>query len=77
MQRKKNTGKAKRELPKGKDENIYLPYGKKAYIVQGVGLLLGIIGFIFVALGDITFSVISMVLGLVILIPVGLWMKGA
>ena len=57
-------------------ENIYLPYGKKAYMVQGAGLLLGIIGFILTGLGDITFSVICMVVGLVFLLPIGLWMKG-
>lgn len=60
-----------------KEKNIYLPYGKKAYMVQGLGLLLGIIGFILVGLGDITISVISMVLGLVIILPIGLWMKGS
>ncbi len=59
-----------------KRENIYLPYGKKAYLVQGIGLLLGLLGFILTGLGDITFSVILMVLGLVVILPIGLWMKG-
>ncbi len=56
--------------------NIYLPYGKKAYVVQGIGLLLGLLGFVLTGLGDITYSVICLVLGLVILLPIGLWMKG-
>ncbi|GEM_PF-4306779 len=56
--------------------NIYLPYGKKAYFVQGAGLLLGILGFVLTGMGDITYSVIFMVLGLVVLLPIGLWMKG-
>ncbi len=66
----------RKKVAKEQKENIYLPYGKKAYIVQGVGILLGIIGFILTGLGDITFSVIFMVVGLVFLLPVGLWMKG-
>ncbi len=59
-----------------KKTNIYLPYGKKAYVVQGIGLLMGIIGFVLTGLGDITFSVIFLVLGLVVILPIGLWMKG-
>ena len=59
-----------------KKESIYLPYGKRAYIVQGVGLLMGLIGFVLTGLGDITLSVIFMVLGLVVILPIGLWMRG-
>jgi len=48
---------------------------KKNYIVSGAGLLLGIIGFVLVGLGEITISVILLVLGFVILLPVGLYIK--
>lgn len=58
---------------KGKVE---LPYNKKAYLVQGLGVILGVLGLVLTGLGDITFSVIFMVLGFVILLPIGLWMKG-
>ncbi len=68
------TQKEKKEAVREKPER--LPYGKNAYIVQAIGLVVGIIGFVLVGIGEITISVILLVLGFVILLPVGLWMRG-
>lgn len=62
-------GKVEKKAPKK------VALGRKNYIVSGAGLLLGIIGFVLVGLGEITISVILLVLGFVILLPVGLYIK--
>ncbi|HHF53209.1 MAG TPA: hypothetical protein ENL43_02455 [candidate division WOR-3 bacterium] len=65
-------------MKKGKPEkkaSKRVALSKKNYIISGAGLLLGIIGFVLVGLGEITISVILLVLGFVILLPVGLYIK--
>ncbi len=52
-----------------------LPYKKENYILLLTGLVSALIGFIFLFLGDKTFSVIFMVLGYLVLIPLGLLLK--
>jgi len=63
----------KRKVEKKAAKRVIL--GKKNYIVSGAGLLVGIMGFVLVGLGEITISVILLVLGFVILLPVGLYIK--
>lgn len=50
-----------------------LPYGRKNYILFGIGLFLAFIGFIFLMMGDTFWSPILMVLGYVVLIPISLY----
>jgi len=47
-------------------------FGKKNYIILGAGLLLVVIGFLFLAGGDITLSPILLVLGYCVIIPLGI-----
>jgi hypothetical protein len=47
-------------------------FGRKNYIVLGVGLAIIVIGFLFLAGGDITISPILLVLGYCVIIPLGI-----
>jgi hypothetical protein len=47
-------------------------FGKKNYMILGAGILLIIIGFLFLAGGDITISPILLVLGYCVVIPLGI-----
>jgi xanthine/uracil permease len=47
-------------------------FDKRNYIILGVGVLLIILGFVFLAGGDITISPILLVLGYCIIIPLGI-----
>lgn len=53
----------------------FLPYTVKNFVLIGAGILSAVIGFIFLAVGDKTFSVIFMVIGYFILIPLGIILK--
>jgi uncharacterized membrane protein len=50
-----------------------LPYGKRNYIIFGVGLFLALLGFVFLLFGDTFWSPILMVLGYAVLIPISLY----
>ncbi|MEO0270369.1 MAG: hypothetical protein ABIM58_04315 [candidate division WOR-3 bacterium] len=52
-----------------------LPYKKENYILLSAGLIFSLIGFVFLWFGDKTISVIFMVLGYLVLIPLGLLLK--
>ncbi len=52
-----------------------LPYKKENYILLIAGIICAVIGFVFLWFGDKTFSVIFMVVGYLILIPLGLLLK--
>ena len=52
-----------------------LPYKKENYILLLTGLASSLLGFVFLWFGDKTFSVIFMVLGYLVLIPLGLLLK--
>ncbi len=47
-------------------------FNKKNYLILGVGLLIIVMGFIFLAMGDITISPIFLVLGYCVVIPLGI-----
>jgi hypothetical protein len=47
-------------------------FGRKNYMILGGGIILIILGFIFLALGDITISPILLVLGYCVVIPLGI-----
>ncbi len=53
----------------------FLPYKKGNYILIFSGIVSALIGFIFLWFGDKTFSVIFMVIGYLVLIPLGLLLK--
>jgi xanthine/uracil permease len=46
-------------------------FGKRNYMILGVGVLLIVAGFLFLAGGDITVSPILLVLGYCIVVPLG------
>jgi len=47
-------------------------FGKNNYIFLGIGLFLVIVGFIFLATGDISIAPILLVLGYCVAIPIGI-----
>jgi xanthine/uracil permease len=47
-------------------------FGKRNYLIMGIGVLLIIAGFLFLAGGDITVSPILLVLGYCIVVPLGI-----
>jgi len=47
-------------------------FGRRNYMILGAGILTIIIGFVLLALGDITISPILLVLGYCVIIPVGI-----
>ncbi len=49
-----------------------IDFDRRNYLVLGIGLAVIILGFIFLALGDITISPILLVLGYCVIIPVGI-----
>jgi hypothetical protein len=49
-----------------------IDFSKRNYMVLGIGLLVIILGFIFLAMGDITISPILLVLGYCVIIPLGI-----
>jgi len=53
----------------------FLPYKRENYILILAGIIFALIGFVFLWLGDKTFSVIFMVIGYLVLIPLGLLLK--
>jgi hypothetical protein len=51
---------------------VGIEFGKRNYIILGIGLLLIIVGFLFLAGGDITISPILLVVGYCVVIPLGI-----
>ncbi len=49
-----------------------IDFGKRNYMILGIGLAVIILGFIFLATGDITLSPILLVLGYCVIIPLGI-----
>ncbi len=62
---------------KARPEYVFkgLYYGKINYLLMALGLILVLIGFIFLYIGDTVISVLSLTIGYVILIPIGLYLK--
>lgn len=60
---------------KKEDEFIRAPFKKENYIIMGIGLIFIILGYIFLAIGDITISPIFLVLGFCVIIPLGIIYK--
>ncbi len=54
-------------------KGLYL--NKINYILMGIGLFLVIVGFVFLYLGDTVISVLSLTLGYVFFVSVGLYLK--
>lgn len=52
-----------------------LPYGRRNYLFMGIGFILAVLGFVFLAAGDTVFSTIFLTLGYVVLIPIGLYLE--
>ena len=70
---RKRSRKEKKARPEPIFKGLYL--GKLNYWFMAIGLLLVMIGFIFLYIGDTVISVISLTLGYVLLIPIGLYIK--
>lgn len=58
-----------------KEEIIKAPFRKENYIIMGIALLCIIVGYIFLAIGDITLSPIFLTLGYCVLFPIGIIYK--
>ncbi|MEO0232304.1 MAG: DUF3098 domain-containing protein [candidate division WOR-3 bacterium] len=58
-----------------KEEFIKAPFKKENYIIMGIGLAFIILGYIFLAIGDITISPILLTLGFCVIIPIGIIYK--
>ncbi len=69
---KKEEGKRKRARRPSKPR---LPFSKRNYCFMAVGLILAILGFIFLALGDSVLSPIFLTLGYAVFIPIGLYLE--
>jgi len=69
--------KRSRKEKKARLEPVYkgLYLGKLNYWLLGIGLILILIGFVFLYLGDTVISVISLTLGYVFFISIGLYVK--
>jgi len=52
-----------------------LPYGRKNYLLMGIGFILAVLGFVLLAAGDAIFSTIFLTIGYVVLIPIGLYLE--
>jgi hypothetical protein len=59
-----------------KKEGDSLGFGRINYILMGVGLILIIIGYVFLALGDITIAPILLVLGYCGVLPTAILIAG-
>jgi hypothetical protein len=65
--------------PSAKTKNsgkVGVDFSRANYVVLAIGLLLIIVGFIFLGVGDITISPILLVLGYCVAIPLGILMPG-
>ena len=60
--------KSKKATP----NTLGIDFGKRNYMILGIGLAVIVLGFIFLALGDITISPILLVLGYCVIIPLGI-----
>lgn len=72
MDHKGKTGKKTRV----KKEGDSLGFGRINYILMGAGLIMIIVGYIFLALGDITIAPILLVLGYCGVLPVAILIAG-
>ena len=57
-------------------EKYILPFGKKNYLWFAIGLLVIIVGYIFLGSGSITLAPILLVLGYCVLIPISILIGG-
>ena len=57
-------------------EKYVLPFGKKNYIWFAIGILVIIIGYIFLGSGSITLAPILLVLGYCVIIPISIIISG-
>ncbi|MEO0266017.1 MAG: hypothetical protein ABIM43_05350 [candidate division WOR-3 bacterium] len=57
------------------EKKVTFQYSRKNWILIFLGLGIGVVSLILMALGDITLSVILFVLGFLVLVPVGLILR--
>ena len=56
-------------------DKSHWPFGKRNYIMMAVALAVTIVGFIFLASGDITISPILLVIGYCVLMPIAIFIR--
>ncbi len=71
--RSRKRSRKEKQKPEIALKGLYLD--KINYLLMGIGLLLVIVGFIFLYLGDTVISVLSLTLGYVFFISIGLYLK--
>jgi Flp pilus assembly protein TadB len=65
-----------RKPARKKKEAGELPFGRKNYILFGIGILVIIAGFLTLWAGDITISPVLLVIGYCVIIPVAILIRG-
>ena len=67
------------QKPKGKPEKraleAGLPFGRRNYLLFGIGLVVIVVGFIALGMGSITLAPILLVLGYLVIIPLAIILK--
>ena len=67
------------QKPKGKPEKrtleAGLPFGRRNYLLFGIGLVVIVVGFIALGMGSITLAPILLVLGYLVIIPLAIIIK--
>lgn len=72
----KKRKKEKKEKKERKQEQLIdVKFKKKNILFFGIGVVLGIIGFILLAAGDIVFAPILLILGYMVFFPLGILLK--
>jgi hypothetical protein len=67
---RRGTGQRPAEPP-----GVEIPFGKKNYVIFGVAALVILAGYIFLSRGSITVAPILLLLGYLVLIPMGILAK--
>lgn len=55
--------------------NVEIPFGRKNYLVFGLAALVILAGYVFLSKGSITIAPILLLLGYLVLIPIGILAK--
>lgn len=67
---------AKKKTPAAEDRTYDWPFGKKNYILFASALIVIIVGFIALSMGDITLAPILLVIGFLALLPWAIMARG-
>ncbi|MGB3478566.1 MAG: hypothetical protein WBB67_05350 [bacterium] len=72
---KKRKKEKKEKKEKKQEQLIDVKFKKKNILFFGIGVVLGIIGFILLSVGDIVLAPILLILGYLVFFPLGILLK--